>query len=338
MGLISNLAGTKDVPRTRTDRGPGRSLWQEIFGNTDKESGGRGGARPAPRPSNSYGRSFSSNASQVRLIQALRSAAPGNWTDDRYEQTVRHLKGIVYIGIHRKCLQLQRAEFEVYVKDKNERDGRRPVREDDPPMGEQQRAMNVRPYDLVNVLQKPNPKHSFGNLMYRIGQQKDLTGTGLLWMLPNELGVPMELYVIPTATAIPQPSINPEYPHGYYRIQPYYPYGPFSSYPTPNSSVGAPIPAEWMLRFQYRVRPARVNIDSGDDWAVEFFLVDRRGRGLGAVAKDSGADPKRGSGSYTICRQTTSPGRFKIRGKLSVYEDGDLVDEVWVEPARFRLR
>lgn len=91
-------------------------------------------------------------------------------------------------------------------------------------------------------------------------------------------------------------------------------------------------------RFQYRVRPARVNIDSGDDWAVEFFLVDRRGSGLGAVAKDSGADPKRGTGSYTICRPTTSPGRFKIRGKLSVYEDGDLVDEVWVKPARFRLR
>lgn len=82
-------------------------------------------------------------------------------------------------------------------------------------------------------------------------QQMDLTGMALTWMVPNKLGIPYELYVIPTAIAIPQPAINPDYPDGYYRIQPIYPYGPFSSYPTPATAVGAPIPAQWMLRFKY---------------------------------------------------------------------------------------
>jgi hypothetical protein len=32
------------------------------------------------------------------------------------------------------------------------------------------------------------------------------------------------------------------------------------------------------------------------------------------------------------------PGRFKIRGKLSVYDGWALVDVVWLKPGRFRLR
>ncbi len=91
-------------------------------------------------------------------------------------------------------------------------------------------------------------------------------------------------------------------------------------------------------RFHYRVRPANAHPDSGDDWSVEFFLSDRRGDRLGAVVKDSGVDPKRGHGQLTICRQTTVPGRFTIRGKLSVYEGGMLIDEVRTKPGHFRLR
>ena len=81
--------------------------------------------------------------------------------------------------------------------------------------------------------------------------QLSLTGTSLTWMVPNQFGVPMELYPVPTALAIPQPAINPDFPDGFYRIQPVYPYGPFSSYPTPSSAVGAPIPAQWMLKIKY---------------------------------------------------------------------------------------
>ena len=89
-------------------------------------------------------------------------------------------------------------------------------------------------------------------------------------------------------------------------------------------------------RFQYRVKPGTVH--PGNDWSAEFFLTDRRGRGLGTVAKDSAIDHRRGTGRYRVCSQSTVPGRFTIRGKLSVYDDGHLVEAVWVEPARFRLR
>jgi hypothetical protein len=88
--------------------------------------------------------------------------------------------------------------------------------------------------------------------LYRINQQLDLTGTAWLWIIPNQLGDKIvEMYVVPTALAIPLPVQTPEYPEGAFRIQPVYPYGPFSSYPLPNSAAGATIPAEWMIPIQY---------------------------------------------------------------------------------------
>lgn len=243
MGRISQLSKASEPRRSSRLGEDGRRLWREVFG-TDKEEGLRPRVRP---PASGPGRSLvSSDVATQRLVQALRSMAPGGWSDDRWEQ-MRHFVGINYVAVHRKCTQLQRAEFQVFVKDPEAPDGKRPVTEQDPPQG----GRFAKPYDLVKLLEKPNPQDTFGDVMYRWGQQKDLTGMALTWMLPNRLGVPMELYVIPTAIAIPQPAVNPDFPDGYYRIQPVYPYGPFSTYPTPTTAVGAPIPAQWMLRFLY---------------------------------------------------------------------------------------
>lgn len=236
MGKISQMMGRKSTVREAVERG--QSTWREIFGRTDKEK-----PKPVSRriPGGSYGRSMVAEpAAFRRLLQAMRSMAPGGWSDDRWEQT-KHFVSIAYVGIHRICQQLSMAEFQVFKKDANHPDGKRPIKKDTDPEA----------YKLVELLEKPNNQDSFGKMLYRWGQQKYLTGTALTWMVPNELGVPMELYVIPTAIAIPQPAINPDYPDGYYRIQPVYPYGPFSSYPTPSTAVGAPIPAQWMIRSQY---------------------------------------------------------------------------------------
>lgn len=219
-----------------------RSLWRQMFSATSKEDG----IKPDPVASNSWTRSIVGDESTKRLLQALRSRAPGGWTDDRWEQS-RHFYGIPYVAIHRIGTQLQQAEFQVFVKDDTHPDGKRPISPNDPPHGNRQ----VKPYDLVKLLGRPNKQDSFGKLMYRWNQQLRLTGTALTWMVPNMLGVPMELYCVPTATAVPQPASNPDYPEGFYRIQPLYPYGPFSSYPAPATAVGAPIPAQWMLRFLY---------------------------------------------------------------------------------------
>ena len=90
--------------------------------------------------------------------------------------------------------------------------------------------------------------------------------------------------------------------------------------------------------FNYRVRP------KSQDWAVEFFLVDPTGEGLGTIIKDDAIDPKRGRAKFKICRNTTQPGLFKIRGKLTIYKDepfpgtGQTQTVKWIKPARFRLR
>src|SRR5690349_12596664 len=239
MGFLTQLiksADRRDFAANRADRGPGRRLWEEVFGSTSKEEAFH---KPDVTPGGSYGTSINSNeAALIRFLQALRSRAPGSWTDDRWAQSA-HFTGVTYVAIHRKADQLAQAEFQVYRKDDSHPEGKVPVGKDDPPEGGRQ----CKPYDLVELLEKPNEEDSFGDLMYSWCSQMDLTGMGLTFMVPNKLDYPFKLYPIPTATAVPQPAINPQFPEGYYRIQPYYPYGPFSSYPTPNSSVGAAVPA-----------------------------------------------------------------------------------------------
>lgn len=242
MGFISDLAQQGIKAASFPGSQDGSRLWREVFG-VDKETP----SKPPPVPGGSYGRSsISSDNAIKRLVQAMRSMAPGGWSDDRWEQS-RHYVGIQYICLHRTGMQLMQAEFQLFEEDSKHPDGKRPVTPEDPPQG----GRLVRPYQLIDLLKKPNTQDSFGDLMYRWNQQIGLTGMALTWMVPNELGCPFELYSIPTAIAIPQPVVNPEYPHGYYRIQPVYPYGPFSSYPTPNSAVGAAIPAQWIMRIMY---------------------------------------------------------------------------------------
>ncbi len=225
----------------------GRARWREVF-VTHKEDEKKKPGAWAPQQGGSFAASSVTGAAALkRLVAALRSRAPGGWSDDRWEQTMRHFVGVPYIAIHRIGMHLSRAEFQVYQKDDKHQDGMRPVKPDDPPQGDRM----CKPHDLVTILEKPNPLDSFGDLMYRWCQQKFLTGSALTFMVPNKLHYPMELYSIPTAMAIPQATVTPDYPEGYYRIQPVYPYGPFSTYPSPNTSVGAAVDARWMFKFQY---------------------------------------------------------------------------------------
>lgn len=237
MGVIADLANGKLKAFPGQPRGS--ALWAETFG-TDKERAREQQARQNVQrvtPGGSWGASNTASANAFkRLLEAHRSRAPGGWTDDRYEQT-KHQVGIQHICITRVGEQLLQSEYQVFHRDPKHPDGKRPVESDHP---------------LIQLLGRPNNEDTFGDLMYCWWQQMNLTGSALTWMVPNALGTPMELYPVPTAMAIPQPVINPEFPNGFYRIQPLYPYGPFSSYPVPSSSIGAPIPAEWMMSFKFR--------------------------------------------------------------------------------------
>lgn len=249
MGYISDIAKNKSTitqdrylgigqnPRTIARAVEvGKQTWREVF-NIAKEDSHK--QQQPVIPGGNWSRSsLSTNASTARLVQAMRSSAPGSWSDNRWEQT-NHFVGITYAALHRISEMLAQSEFQVYIKDSNHQDGKRPVKRGDSG------------WDLVKLLEKPNHDDTFGELLYKINLQMGLTGTSLTWMLPNVLGTPMELYSIPTAIAIPQATMNVEFPHGYYRIQPVYPYGPFSSSPTPASAVGAPIGAQWMIKIKY---------------------------------------------------------------------------------------
>lgn len=223
LGIISDMAKAK-FP----GQGTGTSTWDRLVADKERQHRNVRGA-------NTWTASASQSAAVERLIIALRSMAPGGWSDNRYEQA-KHYTGSVYVAINRIMKQMGRTEFQVFRKDPTHPDGKVSVEADHP---------------LIKLLEKPNRQDSWSKIMQRWSQQMQLTGTALTYMLPNVMGTPMELYCIPTAIAIPQPTINPDFPDGFYRIQPLYPYGPFSSYPTPNSAVGAPIPAQWMMRFQY---------------------------------------------------------------------------------------
>jgi phage portal protein BeeE len=231
MGFISDIMGGKAEVSSQ-----GRATWDRVFG-VEKE-------RPHPKViqpmQGSNSTAAGTPAAQVRLLQAMRSKAPGGWSDDRWEQS-RHWTGIEYIAGHRKCEQLAQSEFQVFKEDLNHQDGKRPLTPND-----------GKAYDFIRLLKKPNWKDTFGDFMYRIGQQMLMTGSALIWMIPNVFGDQiLEMYVLPTALCVPQSVINPDYPHGYYRMQPVYPYGPFSTYPTPQTSVGAVIPAQWVVKIQY---------------------------------------------------------------------------------------
>lgn len=276
--------------------------WNTAFHRQPERVGSRDPKRPQD-PTNLRGRSnITPNASAfVKLLEAMRSNAPGGWTDDRYEQTLRHFVGITYVAIHRLSLQMGRGEFQVFHEDPDHPEGRRAVTRHDPPSTEEHAKKGVKPYDLVQLLRNPNKQDSFGKLMYRWSQQKKLTGMALTWMVPNVFGVPYELYSIPTAVAIPQAATNPLYPEGYYRVQPIYPYGPFSTWPSATTSVGAAIPGNWMLRFSYPhpllryegyspLTAMRLHIDSLEmiDRARHYLM--RRGISPSAVLNSTDAE------------------------------------------------
>jgi len=239
MGLIANIAGRSNVQlKIAPERGQSRVVWQTVFG-TSKEDGGTYSLKPTPVANpRSYQSLTGTDASIKRLVEAMRSRAPGNWSDDRLEQS-RHFNGVSYVAIHRTCEQLSQSEFQVYHKDDKHPDGKRAVTPNEPE------------YELVRLLEHPNNEDSWGQLMYQWGQQMSLCGQALTWMVPNVLGKPYELYSIPTALAIPGAIMTPEYPDGYWQIQPVYPYGPFSTFPSPQSAVGARIPGQWMMRFKF---------------------------------------------------------------------------------------
>jgi hypothetical protein len=89
--------------------------------------------------------------------------------------------------------------------------------------------------------------------------------------------------------------------------------------------------------YRYVVKPP------SDDWILETWLRDPRGKPRGSGDFAAGSDPARGPGHFGICRSTVVPGRFTIKARLSWYTAGMLPTDPpvehqrWFKPAHFRL-
>jgi hypothetical protein len=74
-----------------------------------------------------------------------------------------------------------------------------------------------------------------------------------------------------------------------------------------------------------------------NDWVLETFLIDPTGQRLASGAFIAPQDPDRGRGHFRICRNTTVPGRFTIKAKLTWYDGYDEFTKRF-DPSHFRLR
>lgn len=179
------------------------------------------------------------------LLAGLRANAPGAWSDNRLKQS-QHFIGVAYTGICAICDGVSSATLEVEDLDQSneinshikkaihvERKGQR-VSYD---------------HELVQLLENPNPEDTWQDFIYEIALQLNLTGNCLIWMVPNRLGLPAEMYVIPTALAYPVP-YSQAWPRGAWRLTPLYPYGPFAVLPTPVATAGAVVPADDVLHLK----------------------------------------------------------------------------------------
>jgi hypothetical protein len=84
-------------------------------------------------------------------------------------------------------------------------------------------------------------------------------------------------------------------------------------------------------RYRYVVRA------KASEWTLEVYLKDPTGEIIASNTKDSSADPKRAHGKFRLCRYSTRPGKFAIKGKLTRYNGYD-TKTGWVKPGSFRMR
>lgn len=137
------------------------------------------------------------------LERQLATLGPAGWASDHAEEA-NQCSGWTYVAVDARATRVAGATLEVFRQAPGvaNEEGQAPVRPDHP---------------LVRLLRRPNPKYGLRGLLYRIEMQLRLTGTALVWAPKNGLGLPGRLWVLPTATARPQPP-SAEYPEGSYLV------------------------------------------------------------------------------------------------------------------------
>lgn len=155
------------------------------------------------------------------LRYALNQGQPGGWASDHREEAA-HFTSWNYVAINAVAKQAAQADVAVYrdgnsQKAKMIRKYRRAVKA----YGQDSDTSDTLPPDspLMRLQSRPNPTQSGSAFRYEQVMQLLLTGTCLIWKVPNQAGLICERYVIPTAVTSPvMPSR--ELPRGGWRVDP----------------------------------------------------------------------------------------------------------------------
>lgn len=86
-------------------------------------------------------------------------------------------------------------------------------------------------------------------------------------------------------------------------------------------------------RYSYKLSPP----PEADSWGLETFLIDPTGESIASDAIIKGADPKKGTRQFRLCKRRTEAGKFRIRAKFTYTSGFDTFDG-WIDPTTFRLR
>ena len=164
-----------------------------------------------------------SRGAGMALRFALSQGQPGSWASDHREEAA-HFTGWNYVAINAVAKQAAQADVAVYQDQRSPqaKSIRKSLRQQgSKAYGHESLTGSALPADspLMKLLGRPNPSQSGAALRYEQVMQLMLTGSCLLWKVPNQVGRTCERYVIPTAVAYPvEPSR--ELPRGGWQIDP----------------------------------------------------------------------------------------------------------------------
>ncbi|MFK7777771.1 MAG: phage portal protein [Gimesia sp.] len=172
---------------------------------------------------------FKTNRFAVALQTALGSGQLGSWSSD-HRQESNQFTGWTFVAIRAICLQAMQASISVYDDSENGSKQKRLNRQTQEQSGYvQTKSLYAGEYgasiplsndhSLCMILKHPNPTQSGASFRYERVLQLQLTGTSIVWNVPNKFGKTVQRYVIPTTIVTPV-SPTSDLPEGGYKIQP----------------------------------------------------------------------------------------------------------------------
>jgi HK97 family phage portal protein len=138
------------------------------------------------------------------LLPGGRYGWPGGWSQDRIEQ-VQHYKHWTYVAVRaiaHKVAQLTPNVALVHdVDDADQMPRARPrkaAKALTPVKPHEELEPIAQSHPLVRLLRNPNEPDTAFDLWYELVLFLELTGQAFLWAVPNQLGLPAELWVVPS--------------------------------------------------------------------------------------------------------------------------------------------